>query len=58
MATTRAKTVQAQAADAVRDVNARLDQAEQLLEGFLERFHWIKDHPDFFEDVKQFLAKK
>lgn len=36
---------------------AELDEAKELLEGFLARFSWIKDHPDYFEDVKRFLGK-
>lgn len=36
---------------------AELGEAKELLEGFLTRFSWIKDHPDYFEDVKKFLGK-
>lgn len=37
--------------------SAELGEAKELLEGFLSRFSWIKDHPDYFEDVKTFLGK-
>jgi hypothetical protein len=43
---------------AVTEVSDRLDRAEDLLQGFLDRFYWIKDHPDYFDEVKAFLAQR
>jgi hypothetical protein len=34
-----------------------LTTAKGLLEEFLVRFQWVKDHPDYFSEVEQFLGK-
>ena len=45
------------AVQAVEDLAKRLDDAEALLADFQDRFYWIKDHPDFFEEVERFLGR-
>lgn len=34
------------------------DRALDLLEDFCERFYWIKDHPDYQDEVRKFLESK
>jgi hypothetical protein len=46
-------TVQA-VQDLVDDREAALD----LLDQFCERFYWIKDHPDYQDDVRKFLSDR
>lgn len=44
---------------AVQAVNALADDHEKaldLLEQFCERFYWIKDHPDYQAEVREFLT--
>ena len=50
-------TAQTRAEVAVKELAGRLDEAEDLLRGFLDRFYWVQDHEGFFADVKKFLAK-
>jgi len=45
--------------DAVQAVSALADdhaKALDLLEQFCERFYWIKDHPDYQAEVREFLT--
>lgn len=45
--------------DAVQAVGALADdhaKALDLLEQFCERFYWIKDHPDYQAEVREFLT--
>ena len=46
------------AVKAVEDLVDDLDAALDLLEDFCERFYWIKDHPDYQEAVRKFLAAR
>ena len=44
---------------AVHAVNALADDHEKSLdplEQFCERFYWIKDHPDYQSEVREFLT--
>ncbi|MFI4992106.1 MAG: hypothetical protein ACHQCH_00625 [Solirubrobacterales bacterium] len=44
---------------AVHAVNALADDHEKaldLLEQFCERFYWVKDHPDYQSEVREFLT--
>ena len=43
------------ASDDSLTVAAELHQAKNLLRDFLERFYWLKDHPDYFAEVRSFL---
>jgi hypothetical protein len=54
MATTIAKHP---AVQAVEDLAQRLQRAEDLLRDFQERFYWLKDHPDYFDEVEEFLGR-
>jgi hypothetical protein len=47
----------APAVTAVEELASRLGEAEILLGEFLDRFYWIKDHPDYFEQVTDFLKR-
>ncbi len=33
-------------------------EALDLLEDFCERFYWIKDHPDYQAEVREFLTAR
>jgi hypothetical protein len=43
---------------AVQDLADDREAALDLLEDFCARFYWIKDHPDFQQDVRQFLTAR
>jgi hypothetical protein len=43
---------------AVADVVADRTKALDLLEAFCERFYWIKDHPDYQAEVREFLTAR
>jgi hypothetical protein len=53
-----ADTVATTAANAVDQLIADRVKALDLLEGFCERFYWIKDHPDYQAEVREFLAAR
>jgi hypothetical protein len=44
------------ATHAVDQLIADRAKALDLLEGFCERFYWIKDHPDYQAEVREFLT--
>jgi hypothetical protein len=44
------------ATQAVDEVIADRNKALDLLEDFCERFYWIKDHPDYQAEVREFLT--
>ena len=46
------------AVQAVTDLADDRDKALDLLEGFCERFYWIKDHPDYQAEVREFLVQR
>jgi hypothetical protein len=46
------------AAQAVDELTADRTKALDLLEGFCERFYWIKDHPDYQTHVREFLIAR
>jgi hypothetical protein len=46
------------AARAVDDLVADRTKALDLLEDFCERFYWIKDHPDYQAEVREFLIAR
>jgi hypothetical protein len=46
------------AVKAVSDLAEDREAALDLLEGFCERFYWIKDHPDFQQEVRDFLSAR
>jgi hypothetical protein len=48
-------TAQTKAQSAVRELSGRLDDAEKLLQEFVERFAWLTEHRDYFERVEAFL---
>jgi predicted metal-dependent enzyme (double-stranded beta helix superfamily) len=52
-----ATTTKHPAVQAVEDLAQRLGEAEALLRDFQDRFYWIKDHPDFFDEVERFLGR-
>ena len=43
---------------AVEDLANERQRAIELLEQFCERFYWIKDHPDYQEEVRAFLRDR
>jgi hypothetical protein len=48
-------TAQTNAHQAVSELSARLDHAEQLLQEFIDRFSWLTEHADYLERVRAFL---
>jgi hypothetical protein len=48
-------TAQTEAQGAVRKLSLRLDEAEELLQEFVERFSWLTEHRDYVERVRAFL---
>lgn len=44
------------AVQAVTALADERDKALDLLDGFCERFYWVKDHPDFHAEVREFLT--
>jgi hypothetical protein len=46
------------AVSAVQDLATDHERALDLLEQFCERFYWIKDHPDYQEEVRSYLVTK
>ena len=46
------------AAQAVRDLADDHEKVLAQLEDFCERFYWIKDHADYREEVRAYLAGK
>jgi hypothetical protein len=51
-------TIASTAAQAVEELAADRVKALDLLEDFCERFYWIKDHPDYQAEVREFLAAR
>jgi hypothetical protein len=47
-----------QALKAVQELADDRERALDLLEDFCERFYWIKDHPDYQDDVRKFLTER
>ena len=41
---------------ALKELCEEHEQCLGLLLGFCERFHWVKDHDDFQEKVREFLT--
>jgi hypothetical protein len=46
----------ARAVNAVRALADDYEEALNFLEDFCERFYWIKDHPDYQAEVREFLT--
>jgi hypothetical protein len=46
------------AVKAVQDLADDHERALDLLDDFCERFYWIKDHPDYQEEVRTYLTNK
>jgi hypothetical protein len=46
------------AVSAVEALAEDYERALDLLEGFCERFYWIKDHLDYQAEVREFLAQR
>jgi hypothetical protein len=56
MATT--PTTMHPAVKAVQNLADEYEEALDLLDAFCERFYWIKDHPDYQEQVRAYLTSK
>lgn len=46
------------AANAVKALANDHEKALDLLEQFCERFYWIKDHPDYQAEAREFLTAR
>lgn len=46
------------AVQAVQALAADYEKALDLLEDFCGRFYWIKDHPDYQAEVREFLIAR
>jgi hypothetical protein len=44
------------AVKAVAELADERERALDLLDDFCERFYWIKDHPDYQDNVRKFLT--
>jgi hypothetical protein len=43
---------------AVMDLAEDREKGLDLLEDFCERFYWVKDHPDYQAEVREFLVQR
>lgn len=54
----QATTTTHPAVKAVEELVDERERAIDLLEAFCEHFYWIKDHPDYQDEVRQFLRDR